>query len=66
MNTASRPSMTDAASPSARETAKALYAQVRPHRWVVALGLLCALVGAAGGLLQPLATKALVDRRGFA
>ncbi|EEP70515.1 ABC transporter [Micromonospora sp. ATCC 39149] len=62
MNTASRPSITDAASPSARETAKALYAQIRPHRRVVAFGLLCALVGAAGGLLQPLATKALVDR----
>ncbi|MEH0449330.1 ABC transporter ATP-binding protein [Streptomyces sp. B21-102] len=47
---------------SARETVKALYVYVRPHRWAVALGLLCALVGAAGGLLQPLATKALVDR----
>ena len=64
MNTASRPSTTDPASASARETVKALYAHVRPHRWVVALGLLCALVGAAGGLLQPLATKALVDRLG--
>ncbi|TDC36898.1 ABC transporter ATP-binding protein [Micromonospora sp. KC213] len=62
MNTASRPSTPDAAPPSARETLKALYAYVRPHRWVVALGLLCALVGTAGGLLQPLATKALVDR----
>ncbi|WP_228049643.1 ABC transporter ATP-binding protein [Streptomyces justiciae] len=41
---------------------KALHAYVRPHHWPVALGLLCALVGAAGGLLQPLATKALVDR----
>ncbi|MFF6952951.1 ABC transporter ATP-binding protein [Streptomyces iakyrus] len=67
MNTASAP-MTDEThethetSLSARETAKALYAYVRPHRWAVALGLLCALVGAAGGLLQPLATKALVDR----
>ncbi|MCX5265591.1 ABC transporter ATP-binding protein [Streptomyces sp. NBC_00199] len=47
---------------SARETVKALYVYVRPHRWAVALGLLCALVGAAAGLLQPLATKALVDR----
>ncbi|MFJ6386945.1 ABC transporter ATP-binding protein [Streptomyces sp. NPDC091972] len=46
----------------ARETARALYAYVRPYRWPVALGLLCALLGAAGGLLQPLATKALVDR----
>jgi ABC-type multidrug transport system fused ATPase/permease subunit len=44
------------------ETVKALYAYVRPHRRVVAFGLLCALVGAAGGLLQPLATKAMVDR----
>ncbi|MGX1370225.1 ABC-type multidrug transport system fused ATPase/permease subunit [Streptomyces canus] len=61
MNTASAPT-TDEASLSVRETAKALGAYVRPHRWAVALGLLCALVGAAGGLLQPLATKALVDR----
>ncbi|OAH09291.1 ABC transporter ATP-binding protein [Streptomyces jeddahensis] len=61
MNTASAPA-TDEASLSARETIKALFAYVRPHRWAVALGLLCALVGAAGGLLQPLATKALVDR----
>ncbi|KRD06176.1 ABC transporter ATP-binding protein [Streptomyces sp. Root264] len=53
---------TDERSLSARETVKALYVYVRPHRWAVALGLLCALVGAAGGLLQPLATKALVDR----
>ncbi|GLH98590.1 ABC transporter ATP-binding protein [Phytohabitans aurantiacus] len=58
MNTASQPS-TDG---SARATVKALYAHVRPHRWVVALGLLCALAGATGGLMQPLATKALVDR----
>lgn len=58
MNTASQPSKDG----SARATAKALYAHVRPHRRVVALGLLCALVGAAGGLMQPLATKALVDR----
>ncbi|WP_421108924.1 ABC transporter ATP-binding protein [Streptomyces sp. NEAU-S77] len=61
MNTASAPA-TDETSLSARETVKALYAYVHPHRWAVALGLLCALVGAAGGLLQPLATKALVDR----
>jgi ATP-binding cassette subfamily C protein len=53
---------TDETSLSARETVKALCAYVRPHRGAVALGLLCALVGAAGGLLQPLATKALVDR----
>ncbi|MFB6722993.1 ABC transporter ATP-binding protein [Kribbella sp. NPDC056345] len=63
MNTASDLAPDDAAL-SARETFKALYAQVRPHRWAVALGLLCALLGAAGGLLQPLATKALVDRLG--
>ncbi|MBP5859263.1 ABC transporter ATP-binding protein [Streptomyces scabiei] len=61
MNTASAPT-TDETSLSARETVRALYTYVRPHRWAVALGLLCALVGAAGGLLQPLATKALVDR----
>ncbi|MEH0516549.1 ABC transporter ATP-binding protein [Streptomyces sp. B21-079] len=65
MNTASASATataTDERSLSARETVKALYVYVRPHRWAVALGLLCALVGAAGGLLQPLATKALVDR----
>ncbi|WP_330347889.1 ABC transporter ATP-binding protein [Streptomyces sp. NBC_00582] len=61
MNTASAPT-TDETSLSGRETVKALSAYVRPHRWAVALGLLCALVGTAGGLLQPLATKALVDR----
>jgi ABC-type multidrug transport system fused ATPase/permease subunit len=61
VNTASAP-VTDDASLSARETFKALYVRVRPHRWSIALGLVCALVGAAGGLLQPLATKALVDR----
>ncbi|GGR69175.1 putative ABC transporter ATP-binding protein [Streptomyces aureoverticillatus] len=62
MNTASAPEATGAGSPRARETLKALYGYVRPHRWAVALGLLLALAGAAGGLLQPLATKALVDR----
>ncbi|GAB7186555.1 ABC-type multidrug transport system ATPase and permease component [Kitasatospora sp. Ki12] len=62
MNTASDPSNADVAPLSARATFKALYGYVRPHRWTVALGLLCALVGSAGGLLQPLATKALVDR----
>ncbi len=61
MNTASAP-VTDDTPLSARQTFKALHAHVRPHRWAVALGLLCALIGAAGGLLQPLATKALVDR----
>ncbi|WP_217210676.1 ABC transporter ATP-binding protein [Streptomyces sp. AC550_RSS872] len=62
MNTASAPEATGAESLRARETLKALYGYVRPHRWAVALGLLLALAGAAGGLLQPLATKALVDR----
>lgn len=62
MNTASAPEATDVESLRARETLKALYGYVRPHRWAVVLGLLLALVGAAGGLLQPLATKALVDR----
>ncbi|MEW1649031.1 ABC transporter ATP-binding protein [Streptomyces sp. NPDC091219] len=62
MNTASAPEATGAESLPARETLKALYGYVRPHRWAVVLGLLCALAGAAGGLLQPLATKALVDR----
>ncbi|MFF7870872.1 ABC transporter ATP-binding protein [Streptomyces qaidamensis] len=64
MNTASAPTTdeTHGISLSARETARALYAYVRPHRWAVVLGLLCALVGAGGGLLQPLATKVLVDR----
>lgn len=64
MNTASAPTTDETCetSLSARETIRALGAYVRPHRWAVALGLLCALVGAAAGLLQPLATKALVDR----
>ncbi|GAA0318400.1 ABC transporter ATP-binding protein [Streptomyces polychromogenes] len=62
MNTASAPEATGAESPRVRETLRALYGYVRPHRWAVVLGLLLALAGAAGGLLQPLATKALVDR----
>ncbi|WP_284575185.1 ABC transporter ATP-binding protein [Streptomyces sp. 2P-4] len=62
MNTASAPEETGAESLRVHETLKALYGYVRPHRWTVVLGLLLALVGAAGGLLQPLATKALVDR----
>jgi hypothetical protein len=62
VNTASAPEATGAESLRARETLKALYGYVRPHRWAVALGLLSALAGAAGGLFQPLATKALVDR----
>ncbi|QES47789.1 ABC transporter ATP-binding protein [Streptomyces venezuelae] len=62
MNTASAPEATGAEFLRVRETLKALYGYVRPHRWTVVLGLLLALAGAAGGLLQPLATKALVDR----
>ncbi len=49
---------------SAGETWRALYGHFRPHRWVVALGALLTLVGAATGLAQPLAAKALVDRLG--
>ncbi|NNJ08312.1 ABC transporter ATP-binding protein [Streptomyces sp. PKU-MA01144] len=48
----------------ARETFRALYRHFRPHRWTVACGAVLALLGAAGGLLQPLAAKALVDRLG--
>ncbi|MGW1050699.1 ABC transporter transmembrane domain-containing protein [Streptomyces sp. NPDC001118] len=62
LNTASAPEPTGAESLRARGTLRALYGYVRPHRWAVVLGLLCALTGAAGGLLQPLATKTLVDR----
>lgn len=43
---------------------RALYGHVRPHRAAVALGALLALIGAASGLAQPLAAKALVDRLG--
>ncbi|MGW0468957.1 ABC transporter ATP-binding protein [Streptomyces sp. NPDC003027] len=54
-----------AASPvPARDVWRALYAHFRPHRRTVALGALFALVGAAGGLAQPLAAKALVERLG--
>ncbi|MFD6229393.1 ABC transporter ATP-binding protein [Streptomyces sp. NPDC060232] len=62
MNTASAPETTGAESQRVRETLTALHGYVRPHRWTVVLGLLLALAGSAGGLLQPLATKALVDR----
>ncbi|MEV2250412.1 ABC transporter ATP-binding protein [Streptomyces sp. NPDC050147] len=41
-----------------------MYRYFRPHRWVVAFGALCTLIGAATGLAQPLAAKALVDRLG--
>ncbi|MFJ1746683.1 ABC transporter ATP-binding protein [Streptomyces sp. NPDC088116] len=49
---------------SARETWQALYLHFRPHRGTVALGAFLALIGAASGLAQPLAAKALVDRLG--
>ncbi|GAA0625569.1 ABC transporter ATP-binding protein [Streptomyces crystallinus] len=49
---------------SARDTWRALYRHFRPHRGTVALGALLTLVGAATGLAQPLAAKALVDRLG--
>ncbi|MFI6088057.1 ABC transporter ATP-binding protein [Streptomyces sp. NPDC051218] len=49
---------------SAGETWRALYRYFRPHRWAVALGALCTLIGAATGLAQPLAAKTLVDRLG--
>ncbi|OAR25476.1 ABC transporter ATP-binding protein [Streptomyces sp. ERV7] len=48
----------------ARDTWRALYRHFRPHRGAVALGALLTLVGAATGLAQPLAAKALVDRLG--
>ncbi|MFI1099993.1 ABC transporter ATP-binding protein [Streptomyces melanogenes] len=48
----------------ARDTWRALYRHFRPHRGTVALGALLTLAGAATGLAQPLAAKALVDRLG--
>ncbi|MFF8829090.1 ABC transporter ATP-binding protein [Streptomyces sp. NPDC015131] len=48
----------------ARETWRALYRHFRPHRWTVAFGTLLALIGAATGILQPLAARALVERLG--
>ncbi|MBD0743201.1 ABC transporter ATP-binding protein [Streptomyces sp. CBMA152] len=48
----------------ARETWRALYRHFRAHRGAVGLGALLTLVGAATGLAQPLAAKALVDRLG--
>nr|WP_107055605.1 ABC transporter ATP-binding protein [Streptomyces sp. NRRL F-5135] len=47
-----------------RETWRALYRHIRPHRRVIALGALLALIGSASALAQPLAAKALVDRLG--
>ncbi|MEE1755152.1 ABC transporter ATP-binding protein [Streptomyces sp. SP18CS02] len=49
---------------SAAETWRAVHRHFRPHRWAVALGAFCTLIGAATGVLQPLAAKALVDRLG--
>ncbi|MEV5445767.1 ABC transporter ATP-binding protein [Streptomyces sp. NPDC052644] len=48
----------------ARDTWRALYRHFRPHRAVVALGTLLALIGTVAGLAQPLAAKALVERLG--
>lgn len=48
----------------ARQTWAILYSHIRPHRWIIALAALFALIGAATGLAQPLAAKALVDRLG--
>ncbi|MFI8966630.1 ABC transporter ATP-binding protein [Streptomyces sp. NPDC053493] len=48
----------------ARQVWRSLYSHFRPHRAAVALGALLALIGAASGLAQPLAAKALVDRLG--
>ncbi|MEV6419008.1 ABC transporter ATP-binding protein [Streptomyces sp. NPDC051662] len=49
---------------SAGETWRALYRHFRPHRRIVAFGAFLALIGAASGLAQPLAAKALVERLG--
>ncbi|HET6860072.1 MAG TPA: ABC transporter ATP-binding protein [Streptomyces sp.] len=48
----------------AGEIWRALYGHFRPHRGLVALGAFFALIGAATGLAQPLAAKALVERLG--
>ncbi|MGI5127808.1 ABC transporter ATP-binding protein [Pseudonocardia sp. CA-107938] len=60
MTTAPAPSTTSGAH-TVGSTFRALYPHVRPHRVAVAVGLLLSLAGAAGGLLQPLATKSLLD-----
>ncbi|MFD9334699.1 ABC transporter ATP-binding protein [Streptomyces sp. NPDC060028] len=60
--TATDPSAADSARLTASETFKAIYTYFRPHRKAVALAALLTLIGATGGLLQPLATKVLVDR----
>ncbi|WP_399936016.1 ABC transporter ATP-binding protein [Streptomyces kanamyceticus] len=41
-----------------------MYRHFRPHRAAVAFGAFLTLIGAASGLAQPLAAKALVDRLG--
>ncbi|MFF7711790.1 ABC transporter transmembrane domain-containing protein [Streptomyces sp. NPDC007988] len=64
MPPASDVAATDTPRLPARETFRELYRHFRPHRWTVAFGALLALLGAASGLLQPLAAKALVDRLG--
>lgn len=48
----------------ARETWRIMYRHIRPHRAAIAIGGLCALVGALTGLAQPLAAKSLVGRLG--
>ncbi|MFF6835634.1 ABC transporter ATP-binding protein [Streptomyces sp. NPDC012438] len=48
----------------ARKVWSALHTHFRPHRAAVACGAVLALIGAASGLAQPLAAKALVDRLG--
>ncbi|UQX04165.1 ABC transporter ATP-binding protein [Streptomyces sp. RerS4] len=62
--TATDPSAADTARLTAPKTFQALYAHFRPHRRAVALAGLLTLIGAGSGLLQPLATKVLVDRLG--
>ncbi|MFF6774845.1 ABC transporter ATP-binding protein [Streptomyces sp. NPDC012637] len=62
--TAIEPASEAATAVPARLVWRALYAHFRPHRAAVALGALLALIGAASGLAQPLAAKALVDRLG--
>ncbi|MGH3370010.1 MAG: ABC transporter ATP-binding protein [Nocardioidaceae bacterium] len=64
----SEPTRPETRSVLARPTAggnwRALYRHLRPHRWVIAFGGLLSLFGAATGIAQPLAAKALVERLG--
>ncbi|MFD4863206.1 ABC transporter ATP-binding protein [Streptomyces atratus] len=46
---------------SVRQTWRALYSYIRPHRAAIATGGLLTLTGSAAALAQPLAAKALVD-----